>query len=319
MRTRAFTTFLGPDADSDLVADLDGKPLAADQGPQSRAARGEAFAMEFTREQNGQRSYYEVIGRPVGVRGEFEGGVLVIRDITDRSLRRLQDEFIATASHELRTPLTVLRGYLSLLAREGYEHRHPEFVRLAEEQTKRMERLVYDLLDVVRLQSGQLALRESAVDVNEVVNHAVKTVATLFEDRTFTFSPASQPNHVIGDTERIEQVFLNILLNAAEFTPPGQEISVSVRRRRDNVAVAVRDSGPGIEASDVPHLFTRFFRSTHQSPARASGLGLGLYISHEIVQAHGGRIAVKSRYGVGTTFTIFLPSGKENPRVETLK
>jgi two-component system CheB/CheR fusion protein len=307
MTNQAFRSSFGSDGRTFIVNDAEGNAIPADKRPQASAARGEAFSMEFSSGESDGPTQYEVVGRPIRVGGEFHGGVLVLRDITDRSLRRLQDEFIATASHELRTPLTVLKGYVSLLRNPGYsDERRQEFLRLASDQTVRMERLISDLTDVVRLQTGRLSLRLSAVDLNDVARRSIQMTELVYGDRTFELSAASRALGVQGDAERLQQVFLNLLLNAAEYTPEGDSVSVSVRRRRGWGIVTVADSGPGIAPEDLPHLFTRFFRSNHESE-RQGGLGLGLYITKQLVEAHAGTIAVGANSGKGTRFTVSLP------------
>src|SRR5579884_4171369 len=168
----AYETMFGhPEVDF-VPQDQEGQPLPADETPRARAARGEAFSMEFTMTSaDGTRCYFEAVGQPIGQ----EGGVVVIRDITDRSLRRLQDEFLATASHELRTPLTVLTGYLAMLNRRPLsDERAATYVRLAMEQAQRIDTLMRQLLDVTRLQGGKLVLAREPVDLVALLQHVVE-------------------------------------------------------------------------------------------------------------------------------------------------
>lgn len=308
LTNQSFHNLFGDYTEDFVRTDADGQPVKDRDRPRKRAARGESFSIEYTgARDDGTRAYYEIIGRPIGTGEDFQAGVLVIRDITDRSLRKLQDEFIAIAGHELRTPLTVLRGYLQLLSRPSYDpDQRTQFLSMATEQATRMERLIYDLLDVVRLQSGHLSLRKSRVDLVDILAHDVAVASQLSPDRSVSFRRPTVSLEMDGDPERLEQVFLNLLFNATQYTPPGSEVTVRARRVRDYAEVNVKDSGPGIDEVDLPHIFSRFFRSRDEAAGRQSGLGLGLYISRELVNAHGGRIHVASEPGKGTTFTVRL-------------
>lgn len=301
--------FGGPNAPF-VPEDDCGNPLPEEVRPQVRAARGESFTAEFTlAAEDGTRSYFEVVGEPIGGNGEREGGVLVIRDVTDRSLRRLQDEFLAAAGHELRTPLTVLDGYLSLMARNPPDdERSRTYLTLALQQARRLERLVRDLLDVSRLRTGKLQLHRETVDVAPLLRGAVEAIQSLTEHQTIQYDPGRSTPRVTGDASRLEQVFTNLLMNAVTHASESPVVEVTLRRVSDMAEVRIRDHGPGIAPAQIPTLFARFQSGASSSLSAKQGLGLGLYIAREIVQAHGGATDVESNPGEGATFIVRLPS-----------
>jgi two-component system CheB/CheR fusion protein len=229
--------------------------------------------------------------------------VLVLRDITDRSLRRLQDEFIATASHELRTPLAVLTGYLHLIDRSGGAP--VEHARRALEQAGQLDLLVQELLDTSRLETGQLRLELEPVDLGAIVLRAVDDARMLAPLAAIRYDRPATPVIVNASAARLQQVIRNILDNARVHAASTPSIDVSIRRRGGRADIAIADRGPGIAESEIGHLFERFTRRS--DGVGSPGLGLGLYIARQIAQAHGGSIAVDSKGGHGTTFHVRLP------------
>lgn len=291
-----------------VLLGADGNPLPLDASPLRRAARGETFQLEFSVEdaQGGLR-FYEASGGPI----EGDGGVTVIRDITERSLRRLQEEFVALASHELRTPLTPLQSYLQLLLREYQdqpsESRPRKYAESALAQIRRITRLVDDLVDVARLQTGKFYLELEPVLLDEVVRGAADAAQMFAKGQTIRVDVDGQ-TVVQGDAGRLEQVILNLLTNAITYSPGTESIELFLRQRDSNAEIRVRDHGQSISPEDLPHLFSRFYQANNGDAPSRRGLGLGLYISRQIVEAHGGRIEVKSAVEQGTTFTVYLPT-----------
>jgi two-component system CheB/CheR fusion protein len=236
--------------------------------------------------------------------------VLVFRDITDRTVRRLQDEFLTLAGHELNTPLTIISGFLQLLDKEltaaphsGRAHHRLQIVR---KEAGRLQRLIDDLLDVARLQEGVLGVARQPLDLTAVVRHAVEAGQGLGGEWPVRLTAEPAPLWMVGDADRLEQVILNLLSNARLHAPEAA-IDVLLRRVGHTAELVVQDNGPGIPAALVPQLFTRFAQATQVTKGRRWGLGLGLFIAREIVLAHGGQIAVRSVLGEGTTFTVTLP------------
>ncbi len=223
---------------------------------------------------------------------------------------RLRDEFLSIASHELKTPLTSLRLQLSLIERLMSEESRSKVrpkMETARRQVDRLASLVNMLLDVSRVATGRVILELSEVDLTHLVQESLERLLEVFEQAgcLVTFQ-AEGP--VVGrwDALRLEQVVVNLLTNAAKYGQ-GQPIHIQVEATAERARLTVRDKGIGIGPEDLPRLFGRFERAV--SVRHYGGLGLGLYISREIIEAHGGRVSVDSRLGEGSLFTVELPRG----------
>jgi PAS domain S-box-containing protein len=226
-------------------------------------------------------------------------------------LSRLKDEFLSIASHELRTPVTSIKGYTQLaktLIRENDLATSEEYLDIALDQIDRMSRLILELLDVSRIETGRLQIRREAIPWSNFVRDVVHRHHTAFSDRHFRVDVEGDERVVNGDRDRLEQVLGNLLENAVKYSPEGSDISVDVDDRGDHVVTAVSDRGMGIPADELGQVFERFHRGRHVSSTNYGGLGLGLYITKQIVERHGGQIWVESREGQGTTFYFSLPS-----------
>ena len=256
-----------------------------------------------------QRRWFEASGMSIqghrGVGGQ--GGVLVIRDVTDRSLRQLHDQFVTIASHELRTPLTALRGSLEMLLRslpsDGSSPSLGRYASISLEQSRLLTDLVQDLSDVVRVQSGQLAIHRQRVDLVEIVQTAVELARPMAEGLEIRVeAPESLP--IDADQRRLQQVLLNLLSNAVQYGSSPAGILVRVATDGEEAMLEVVDSGPGIPAQDQQRIFDRFYRGAQNG---LPGLGVGLYVVRAIVVEHGGTVHVESTSGRGTAFVIRLP------------
>lgn len=295
-----------------VLADDLGQPLAPDATPQARAARGETFSMSFTLiAANGDRDWYEAIGQAVQGDDQTQWGVVVIRNITERSLRHLQEEFIALASHELRAPLAVLRGFLDLLNKELIHRKESErallYASTATSEVERMVRLVSDLSDLTRVQQGAFSLQWAPVRLDRVLRQTVEIAQTLTETQTIVLTADEQPVLVNGDAQRLQQVVLNLLTNAITHAAGSRRINICLRRTDRVAEIDVQDYGAGIAVEHLADLFSRFYQVAHAQPYVGQGLGLGLYICRQIVVAHGGTISVTSAEDEGTIFTVQLP------------
>jgi two-component system CheB/CheR fusion protein len=309
----AYNAMFGGPSATFLARDADGQILSPKDTPRERAARGESFRMEFTIiAEDGSRRWFEANGHGIhDVADIKQGGVVTIRDITERSLHRLRDEFMALASHELRTPITPLQGTLQLLLKqfENVPASDPKrrYAEQALAQSKRLARLVDDLLDVTRLQSGKYSLDLKPVRLDELVAQTIEIAQAQTNKQTIRLDYASEPLYVSGDAGRLEQILLNLLNNAMTYAPQSSQIDVRLRRVDNQAEIQVQDYGTGIPAADLAHLFSRFYQAARSDNRSRNGLGLGLYIARELVTAHGGQITAASEEGKSTTFTIRLP------------
>jgi|GEM_PF-3583787 len=301
------------------VEDLDGRPLGVETLAEQRAARGETYTMAFTAvDTTGGRRWFEAIGRPLREAGRGDahvphtGGVVAIRDMTDRTLRRLQDEFLATASHELRNPITAIVMYAGLLRRMAGASPSDRASHILDDlvlETRRLQLLVNDLMDIARLKSGHVPVSRQRVDLSATLRRAVDLARYLGKGQAITVEIPEAPVRVDADPNRLEQVLVNLLENAVLHGNGGggAGIEVLLAPSEGGVAVTIRDHGHGISAEDLPRVFDRFFRSRESTRRAAGGLGLGLHISKQLVAAQGGRLSVASREGDGAAFTVWLP------------
>jgi PAS domain S-box-containing protein len=246
--------------------------------------------------------------------GRLHSLAKIVHDLTDRKrLEQQKDDFIGAASHEFRTPLTALKGNAQLLARHL---RQPTLDRDAlaglagrlQQQLGRLETLVADLLDVSRLQQGGLELRPEPVDLAELARRALARGEEAPERTARHTVALDAPAPVVGryDPARLEQVLTNLLSNALKYSPAGGEVRVGVRRDGAWAVLAVSDQGLGIAPEEQVALFRPFGRGASVGQS-IPGIGLGLYISAQIVAQHGGTIGLQSTPGAGSTFTVRLP------------
>jgi PAS domain S-box-containing protein len=227
-----------------------------------------------------------------------------------RAALGVRDEFLSIASHELLTPITALKGQLQLVGRRlarGELAGADEFVRLAEGQVDRLATLVDTLLDVSRLADGRFALDAGPVALGPLLDRVVALARAASDPpRPIELTLPDGSPLVLGDADRLELVFVNLLENARKYAPAERPIRVRLAADGERVTVAVRDEGAGIPPEEQDRIFDRFRRASNVDLGIA-GMGLGLYISREIVRAHGGEIRVESAPDVGSTFTVALP------------
>jgi PAS domain S-box-containing protein len=233
-----------------------------------------------------------------------------ILDISERKeLERRKDEFISMASHELKTPITVLKGFAQLIQRRLEQQGVSELVQyLAPMQTQldRLTRLVNELLDVSKIQAGRLDYAQETVDLDAVVHEVVEFLQQTSATHTIRLSGTSQA-HIVGDRDRLSQVFTNLLTNAIKYSPQGQYVDVQIVPSAETVTVSVHDYGVGIARAHQGKIFERFYRVQDYHDKTFPGLGMGLYISQQIVERHGGTLWVVSEEGQGATFSVSLP------------
>lgn len=219
-----------------------------------------------------------------------------------------KDEFIGIASHELKTPLTSLKAYMQLIAAyktEEIPQQIKTFVTKAQMSVSKLQTLVNDLLDVSKIQAGKLHFSVAPVSVNKLVSTCIDNASLMFPDYHVDFHPGD--DFVInGNAERLEQVLMNMINNAVKYSPQSNKMILHVEREGSNVKISVTDFGIGLSAEQQEKIFERFYRVDDKN-FMVSGLGMGLYISKEIIKNHHGTMGVNSKIGEGATFYILLP------------
>ncbi|WKZ51938.1 MAG: HAMP domain-containing sensor histidine kinase [Anaerolineales bacterium] len=220
-----------------------------------------------------------------------------------------QQRFIADVSHELRTPLTVIKGNVDLMRR--MRELDPDLLDSIDQEAGRLTRLVTDLLLLAKAEAGSLPLTKASVELDTLLLEVIPEMRVLAGNKIRVKLTEIDQLQVYGDRDRLKQVLLNLIANAIQYTPAGEEVFLSLARVGDRARLIVRDTGPGIPAEDLPYIFERFYRAEKsRTRSAAGGFGLGLSIAHWIVEQHGGRIEVNSREGWGTTFAVWLPLAK---------
>lgn len=240
---------------------------------------------------------------------EDEIGSLVVS--FNQTLERLeslftsQQRFLADVSHELRTPLTVIKGNVDLM--RHMKEADEESLSSIDQEAGRLTRLVGGLLMLAQAESGKLTLNFAPVELDLLLTEVFTEMRVLAGSKVHVHLNDIDQVMVNGDRDRLKQVLLNLVSNAIQYTPPGGDVFLSISRLGNQARIIVRDTGPGIPAEDLPHIFDRFYRAEKsRTRSKTSGFGLGLSIAHWIVEHHSGQIKVESKEGKGTTFVIWL-------------
>ncbi len=261
----------------------------------------------------------------IGPDGRGAGKVVLIQDVTeDRSIERMKREFISMATHELQTPLATMIGYAELLTSEGAERFTPEerkgFCLSIHEKGFALSRIVDDLVDASLVDSGQvLSVSKAPFSLNSLVQQAVSRFFIDSKRHRIALDCCPEPIEVAGDGGRIEQVLGNLLSNAVKYSPQGGEVKIATERVDGFAQVCVSDEGIGMTSEQASMVFNRFYR-VDSSTTAVGGVGLGLSIARDIVDAHGGRIWVESEPGRGTAvyFTLPLAAARANEPVQAV-
>lgn len=252
--------------------------------------------------------YWVALVDPVGVK---IGRLNVIRDVShEASVDRMKGEFLSAVSHELRTPLTSIRGYAELLLEEDMGPVPPEqkeCLSVIRENSLHLSGLISDLLEIEKLQQGRVPLHLGPVDLGAVLRRAVRSAEPQARAKGLSLTLEGAPLPPIrGDEGRLVQVMDNLISNGIKYTKAGG-VRVTARLVEDHVEIQVADTGIGMTPEGLEHLFTRFYRIDNAYTREVGGVGLGLVITKELVERHGGQITVASQVGQGTTFTVRLP------------
>lgn len=239
--------------------------------------------------------------------------------VLNRTLERLErlfharQRFLADVSHELRTPLTTIRGNVDLMRRIG--EADPEVLDVVSEELERMTRLVGDLMLLARADTGGLPIQQLPVELDTLFLDVYRQVRSIDHDVQISLEEVDQVC-VMGDSDRLKQLILNLVDNAIKYTPAGGKVMMSLSKADGWSELVVEDTGIGIPKEDLPHIFDRFYRVDKARTRAHGGSGLGLSIAKWIVEAHDGRIDVESEVGKGTTFRIHLPVVKYPAKVQ---
>ena len=294
----------------------DGTPLAVEGFLTVRALGGEIVPQEelLIVRPDGTRVPILESGAPVrDAQGQVTGAVVILQDITvTKELERMRDEWISVIAHDLRQPLAAINAHTSVVAMllpSGHAvERTMASVQSIQSSTQQLGRMIEDLLDAARLGANRLQLEPAPIDLPLLLGGVVSRVQGSLPDQPIMLQVEGAVPHVRADPGRIEQVLTNLLTNAAKYGDPGTPIELRIAPEPEEVHIAVQNTGPGIEPEDVGSLFDRFYRTHRARASAAEGLGLGLYISRELVRAHGGQIWVESTPGATTVFH-FTPAG----------
>ena len=280
-----------------------------------------------------KRILVSIVSSPVGTDGE--GIIVVFRDITkEKAEEREQAEFISTASHEMRTPVASIEGYLGLALNPATAHideKARDFITKAHESAQHLGRLFQDLLDISKVEDGRMKNNPKIINVNEFLKDIFDGLATKADEKqlNYIFMPdiidegkekSLQPIFYANiDPDHFREVVSNLIENAIKYTPSG-EVVVNVTGDDKQISVSVKDSGIGIPAEDIPHLFQKFYRVDNSDTREIGGTGLGLYLSRRLAEAMSGNLRVESKYKEGSTFYLEIPrmnSSEAKQRLES--
>jgi two-component system phosphate regulon sensor histidine kinase PhoR len=310
---------LGPDAVGRHIGELIRSPRVHDAvnetlaGPEPHQAEIGVLAPDGRN--RGQTLILAVQGTPLPG-SPPAGAVLVFHDVTEtRRLERVRQDFVANASHELKTPLAAIKAYTETLLDWALhdENVNSKFLRRIEEQADRLNTLVLDLLSLARLESGEDFFQHGPLELAPLVRQVVESHRPRAESHGlcygFELDPSAEQAIVKADEEAIRSILDNLIDNAIKYTPEGGQVRVLMRQpAAETVLLAVADTGIGISREALPRVFERFYRVDKARSRELGGTGLGLSIVKHLVQSLGGQVTVDSRLGLGSTFTVRLPT-----------
>jgi PAS domain S-box-containing protein len=289
----------------------DGHPLAPAESPSARALRGERTvgAEILVRNSAGAVTPIAVSAAPItGPDGTAQGAVVAFEDITAlKELERLRAEWSSVVAHDLRQPLAAISVSAVMTERATNDPKVLKNVERIIAAAKRMNRMVGDLMDLSRLEAHRLELLRQPVDVPALVRASVERYSLEAADRSFDVRVQGDVRHACADPDRVTQVMENLLTNAIKYGTAGSPIVVTIAHDGGDVVIAVTNEGRALMAEEIEHLFERFQRTDSAKRARIQGVGLGLYITRSLVEAHGGRMSAESTPQGTNTFRFTLP------------
>lgn len=291
-----------------------GEPLPAMESPMQRALRGETVqpVVMMLEMHPGCSIWVSASAAPVRASdGEILGAVVAFADITtEQALQEQRDDLVRAVSHDLRNPLASIKGYAELLLhrmdRDGLGGPLRDGVQAILKSANRMNVMIQDLVDLARAEAGELGLNCQPVGLPAFVRALRRQQVAALETKRITIVPPDGLPPVYADPDRLERILVNLLSNAIKYSPSGTPVTVTFSQRPGEVVTTITDQGVGIPAEELAHLFHRYFR-TSSGREHGQGLGLGLYITRCLVEAHGGRIWAESQEGQGSRFSFSLP------------
>jgi signal transduction histidine kinase len=251
--------------------------------------------------------------------GSAQGALTEATIEKEKAVNKLKDEFVFVISHELRGPVTAIRGYLELFINERDKISAPvrELASSAFKQSEKLNNLILQLLDLSRLETDKFKLNNERFDLNKFLQEIAETVKTEASEKKINLSvkPYKTPVVVFADTERVKEILLNLVGNAFKYTGEFGQVSIWVDVKTDQAFVSVADTGMGISPEEQPHIFSRFYKSVEdtskgQDVRKSKKIGLGLYLTRQLLEKMNGTISVESRLGKGSKFTFTLPLAK---------
>ncbi|MFT4415139.1 two-component system histidine kinase PnpS [Fredinandcohnia humi] len=255
---------------------------------------------------------FEVYGAPIlGANVEWKGIVLVFHDISDlKRLEQMRKDFVANVSHELRTPITSIKGFAETLLDGAMRDEVflKDFLTIILNESNRLQMLILDLLELSKLENKGFVLTLSKVNIKELLDNSILMLSrkATEKDIKIELSAVDEELVVDGDMDRLKQVFINIINNSLSYSTKGDKVSIEIKDMDNVVLIDIADTGIGIEEKELPRIFERFYRVDKDRSRNSGGTGLGLAIVKHIIEAHEGTVKVKSKVGVGTTFSIYL-------------
>lgn len=255
--------------------------------------------------------HIDVYGAPViGKHEQWHGIVIVAHDITElKRLEGIRRDFVANVSHELRTPVTSIKGFSETLLDGAYVDQSAllSFLEIIHKESNRLEMLIQDLLELSRIEREGFQVDAQPTEMDALIETAAERIQGRLEEKNISLKLELQPVLVQGDANRLIQVMINLLINAITYSGAGTAITVRLFEKDGEAVTEVEDQGIGIAASELPRLFERFYRVDRARSRNQGGTGLGLSIVKHLIEAHHGKVEVRSEVGKGTTFTIYLP------------